>query len=130
MKDKDLKDLRALLRDAVAASRLSNREMERVLGIGHVTLVRLLDGRQDLRVRHILALARYLKVSPADFFTLGCPQAVRTAEHDLSEWLTPPRRRQAEKDAAQPRNPDEISRMIRAAVQEELASLKRPSNDE
>src|SRR5262245_8800395 len=100
MADRDLKDLRALLRDAVVASRLSNREMERVLGIGHGTLEKLLDGRQDLRVRHIMALASYLKVSPADFFALGCPQAVRAAEHELSEWLTPPRRRQAEKDAA------------------------------
>jgi transcriptional regulator with XRE-family HTH domain len=130
MADRDLKDLRALLRDAVTASRLSNREMERVLGIGHGTLEKLLNGTQDLRVRHILSLARYLKVSPADFFTLGCPQAVRTAEHDLSEWLTPPRRRQAEKEGALPRNPSELARMIRAAVQEEIASLKRPSNED
>ncbi|HSG39864.1 MAG TPA: helix-turn-helix transcriptional regulator [Thermoanaerobaculia bacterium] len=128
MTDRDLKELRALLRDAVVASRLSNRDVEEVLGIGHGTLERLLNGTLDLRVRHILALARYLKVSPADFFSLGCPQAVRAAEHDLSEWLSPPRRRQAEKDADLSRNPDELAKLVRAAVQEELANLRRSSN--
>jgi transcriptional regulator with XRE-family HTH domain len=120
MSDQDLDSLRALLREAVAGSRLSGREAEEVLGIGHGNLERLLNGTLELRVRHVLALARRLKVSPADFFALGCPEAVRAAEHDLTEWVAPPHRRQAA--PALPRTADDLAALIRSAVQQELAA--------
>jgi transcriptional regulator with XRE-family HTH domain len=124
MSEKDLESFREVLREAVAGSQLSGRDAEDVLGIGHGTLGRLLNGTLDLRVRHVLALARYLKVSPADFFVLGCPDAVRAAEHDLVEWVTPPRRRKAgQKDL--PRTADELAALIRSAVQQELAARER-----
>src|SRR6185295_6249171 len=75
----DLRSLCELLREAIAATRLTSREVEEALGIGHGKLERMLNGQLDLRVRHILALAAILKVSPGDFFILGCPGALEAA---------------------------------------------------
>ncbi len=124
MSDQDLASLRDLLREAVAGSRLSGRDAEAVLGIGHGNLERLLNGTLELRIRHVLALARHLQVSPADFFALGCPEAVRAAQHDLTEWIAPPRRLQAGQ-APLPTTADDLAALIRSAVQEELAARER-----
>jgi len=124
MSDQDLASLRDLLREAVAGSRLTGREAEAVLGIGHGNLERLLNGTLELRIRHVLALARHLKVSPADFFALGCPEAISAAQHDLAEWVTPPHRRQTGQ-APLPRTADELAALVRSAVQQELASRER-----
>lgn len=121
MSDQDLASLRDLLREAVAGSRLSGHEAEAVLGIGHGNLERLLNGTLELRIRHVLALARHLQVSPADFFALGCPEAVRAAQHDLTEWIAPPHRLQAGQ-APLPRTADDLVALIRSAVQQELAA--------
>jgi transcriptional regulator with XRE-family HTH domain len=93
MIDKDLDELRRLLREAVEGSRMSPRDLEDALEIGHGNLERLLNGKMDLRVRHLVALARVLKVPPADFLELGCASAAHSAEHRLIEWLGPARRR-------------------------------------
>jgi hypothetical protein len=124
MSDQDLASLRDLLREAVAGSRLTGREAEAVLGIGHGNLERLLNGTLELRIRHVLALARHLQVSPADFFAMGCPEAVGAAQHDLAEWVTPPRRRQAGQ-APLPKTADDLAALIRSAVQQELAARDR-----
>lgn len=123
----DLRSLRELLREAIAATRLSSREVEDALGIGHGKLERLLNGQMELRVRHILVLADILKVSPGDFFILGCPGAVEAAQHELVEWLSPPARRRAAK-AARSGNTDDIAQLVRTTVREELARLRRGPN--
>jgi hypothetical protein len=93
MSDADLSSLRALLREAIASSRLTTREAEKALGMANGSLEGVLTGRRELKVRHILALADVLKVSPSDFFVLGCPAANEAAQHELAEWLSPPARR-------------------------------------
>jgi transcriptional regulator with XRE-family HTH domain len=123
--DEDLHSLRELLRDAVAASRLSPREVETVLGIGHSTLERLLNGKLDLRVRHILALARMLEVPPGDFLNLGCPDTAEAARHDLNEWLPPTARRKTSARTVAPESPDGLAPLIRILVKQELEALRR-----
>jgi DNA-binding Xre family transcriptional regulator len=90
MAEKDLKQLRQVLREAVRASRMPAREMERALGIGHGNLYRLLDGQLDLRVRHLLELADLLGIPPNDFLEFGCPDAVSRAKRRLSDWVGQP----------------------------------------
>jgi len=123
----DLRSLCELLREAIAATRLTSREVEDALGIGHGRLERLLNGKLELRVRHILALADILKVSPGDFLILGCPGAVEAAQHELVEWLSPPARRRAAK-AARSGNTEDIAHLVRITVREELARLRRGPN--
>jgi len=123
----DLRSLRDLLREAIVATRLTSREVEDALGIGHGKLERLLNGKLEIRVRHILALAAILKVSPGDFFILGCPGAVEAAQHELVEWLSPPARRRAAK-AVRAGSTEDIANLVRITVREELARLRRGPN--
>jgi transcriptional regulator with XRE-family HTH domain len=117
--DKDLQQLRQVLREAVRASKMPVREMERQLGIGHGALYRILDGELDLRVRHLLALAGLLGVPPTDFFELGCPDAMTRANRRLSDWIGQPSGGAAAQAAAS-LPLDELRELIRTTVREEL----------
>jgi hypothetical protein len=141
----DLRPLRQLLRQAISASGLTVRTIETQVGLGHGKLEHLLDGRQDLRVRHILAFARVLRVPPQDFLALGCPGAQELAKYRLKDWIEPPSfgPRSAEKNGgAEPElaelvseavrkaladsfGSEELSERIRGVVREELDSSKR-----
>ena len=116
MADRRLQTLRQVLRDAVQASRRTNRELERILGLGSGNLARLLDGSLDLRVRHLVALAELLDVPPADFLELGFPKARRTDQARLSDWIGAPR-----PASSLPATREELSGMIREIVEEILA---------
>ena len=91
MADKDLKELRQLLREAVDASRMHIRDVEAAVGVGHGNLDRLLNGTLELRVRHLLAFARLLSIPPAELLELGCRTATQTAQRRLVDWLGPER---------------------------------------
>lgn len=128
MSDDDLRQLRAVLREAVRATRYPIRDWERQLGIGHGNLERLLDGSQELRVRHILGFARMLRVSPGDLLDTGCPEAARQAEHRVSDWIArgpaqPPHKVEA---PAPPVLSDELVAAIREAVRQELSQVSGP----
>jgi hypothetical protein len=123
MSDKDLQQLRQVLREAVRASRMPVREMERQLGIGHGSLYRMLDGSLDMRVRHLLAIADLLGVPPTDFLAMGCPDAVQRAQRRLSDWIGSPARERAAGaagPAAASLSLDELKELIRGAVREEM----------
>lgn len=83
------KRLRAVVRDAVDASKRPARDLEREIGLGTGNLARLLDGRLEIRLHHLLGLAGVLRVPPADFVELGFPEAASAAKHRLSDWLRP-----------------------------------------
>lgn len=117
----ELKELRAVLREAVKASRRSLRELENEMGIGHGNLKRLLDGDLEIRVHHLVALARQLQVHPKEFLELGFPDW--PARHQLAEWMTPDRRKSARR-ASSPLSP-EIEARLREIVREELATRQK-----
>lgn len=118
MANKDLQQLRQVLREAVRASRMPIREMERQLGIGHGALYRMLDGELDLRVRHLLALADLLGVPPTDFFEIGCPDAMSRASKRLADWIGQTSR--ASEPTAASLSLPELKELIRSTVREEL----------
>ena len=118
MSDKDLQQLRQVLREAVRASSMPIREMERQLGIGHGAIYRMLDGELDLRVRHLLALADLLGVPPTDFFELGCPDAMSRATRRLTDWIGHPSGKAVRTAASL--SLDELKELIRTTVREEL----------
>lgn len=128
MEDQDLKELRRLLRDAVESSRMYVRDIEAAMGVGHGNLERLLNGTLELRVRHLIAFARLLKIPPAEFLELGCPGAAQAAQRRLIDWLGPERsqgRAGASRLPAIPETPEKLAELIRAVVREELAALEQ-----
>lgn len=127
MSENDLRQLRAVLREAVRASRIPIRQWEETLSIGHGSLQRLLDGTMELRIRHILAFARQLKVSPGDLLDTGCPEAAAQAKYRTADWiaapsLQPPHRKSGA--AAEAPSPADLAEMIRGIVREELGALR------
>ena len=118
----DLRQLRAVLRQAISASRLSARHIETAMGLGHGNLERILDGRNDLRVRHLLGLAKLLQIPPQDFLELGVAQPEAGTKYRLKDWIMPPAfqppnaKQKADAPAA------DLGKLVRDAVQEALGS--------
>lgn len=126
----DLRQLRAVMRQAISSCRMSARDVERAMEIGHGNLERILDGRNELRVRHIVALARLLKVPPQDFLELGVPQPEGSTKYRLRDWILPqqisPPNAAKRADAAA----GDVARLVREAVQQALsADLKETIRD-
>jgi len=117
--DDGLALIRALLRTALAALPMSPHTIEDELGIGHGTLLRLLDGRMELKLRHLLELCQLLKIHPRDVIERGLPNW--KAAHRLEDWLPPDMRRAAQPLALS----DEVLQAIRAAVREEVSHAGR-----
>lgn len=118
----DLRQLRAVLRQAISASRVAVREVETAMGCGHGSLERILDGRNELRVRHIVGLARLLRVPPQDFLELGVPQPEGGPQYRLRDWIMPPEfgPPNAAKKSSAPSN--DVAALVRDAVQEALGT--------
>ncbi len=126
MVEDDLVSLRQVLARAVDASGLQRRDVERALEMRNGSLGKLLDGSLDLRVEHLMALARILRVPPGDFLRAGCPQTRAAATHRLADWLGPIGNAPAAPAtaAAAPPTPEELAEMIRTAIRQELAARK------
>lgn len=126
MSDRDLRQLRGLLRDALKRSPVKRRVLEEALGIGHGNLSHLLAGRLELRVRHLLSIASALGVPPHQFLELGCPEALGKGRRDLAELVGAPLPPERSLSALQG-GPDNLDERIRAIVREELALQREKS---
>jgi transcriptional regulator with XRE-family HTH domain len=126
MSEDDLHSLRQVIARAVEASGLQRRDVERALGLRNGSLGKLLDGSLDLRVEHLVALARVLRVPPGDFLMAGCPQAHAAATYRLADWLGPIGNASVAPATAAvtPPTPDELTEIIRLAIRQELAARK------
>lgn len=60
-----------LLQAVVQLSRLSEREVERRLGLGGGTLNRIFAGRIELKLFHVLAILEAVAMQPEQFFQLA-----------------------------------------------------------
>jgi len=119
----DLRSLRQVLARAVQASGLLRRDVERALRLRNGSLGRLLDGSLDLKVEHLTALARLLRIPPGDLLAAGCPQLRAAATHRLADWIGPVENASAAPSPTLP-TPEELAEMIRAAIRQELAARK------
>lgn len=108
--------VRALLAMALSRLPISPRRIEDALQIGHGTLPRLLDGRMELKLRHLLPLCKILKIHPAQLLERGLPDW--EAAHSIDDWL-PPHHREAPRPAAA--LSDEVLEAIRTVVREEIS---------
>lgn len=118
-RDDSLAPIRSLLRTALLALPMSPHTIEDELGIGHGTLVRLLDGRMEMKLRHFLHICRLLKIHPLELIERGLPHW--KAEHRLDDWLPPGQRKAARPVALS----DEVLQVIRTVVREEMAEQQK-----
>lgn len=118
----DLRQLRAVMRQAISASGVAVRHVEAAMGCGHGNVERILDGRVELRVRHVVGLARLLRVPPGDFLELGFPQPEGTAKYRLKDWIMPAPF--GPPNAAKKTNgaSEDVAALVRDAVQEALGT--------
>jgi transcriptional regulator with XRE-family HTH domain len=125
MLEEDLQSLRQVLVRAVEATGLQRRDVEKALKLRHGTLGQLLNGTLDLRVEHLAALARLLRIPPGDLLRMGCPRAGAAATYRLTDWLgpigaLPP----PAPSTANPPTSEDLAETVRAAIREELAARK------
>lgn len=62
-----------MLRNAIRISGVTNRKIERRLGMSQGSLSRLLAGGIELKVKHILDIVEILGLPPGDFFRIAYP---------------------------------------------------------
>ncbi len=114
------RQLRSVVRQAVDASRRPVRELERMIGLGSGNLARLLDGRLEIRIDHLLGLAEVLAVPPADFLELAFAER-SAAKYRLRDWLQPAVVAPRGAAAAAPLDAAALADLVRGVVREELA---------
>ena len=78
----------------------------------------MLDGQVDVRVQHLVALARLLQVHPMEFLELGFPDW--PVHHHLTDWMRPDLRKRARKRPGLPSTRVVLAERVRGIVQEEL----------
>ena len=88
-----------VLRTAIRLLGLTNREIERRLSMTPSYLSRLFGGAIELKVEHVIAIARAIGIEPAEFFALAYPrlpdppsepyQTIRTLLRDMQPPETP-----------------------------------------
>ncbi len=70
----EVERLLTVLRTAIRLLGLTNREIERRLGLTPSYLGRLFGGSIELKVEHLLAISRAIGLEPAEFFELAYPR--------------------------------------------------------
>ncbi len=116
--DKEMKLLLALVRTACNRWPGHKRDLESAMSVGHGRLEEIFNGEPELRVRHLVGLARLLKVRPADFLRLAYGADERTASRQLEEWIGEPQPPNARRKP-EPLSPEHEKR-IRELICEEL----------
>jgi transcriptional regulator with XRE-family HTH domain len=91
--EEEVERLMKVLRTAMRLLDLSNREIERRLGLTPSYLSRLFGGYIELKMEHVLSIARAIGLQPAEFFALAYPRPqeppseafhkIQTASRDL-----------------------------------------------
>jgi transcriptional regulator with XRE-family HTH domain len=74
MVKEEIQRLLYVLRVAMRILDVSNREVEKRLGLSYGYLSRLFSGSIELKVEHILQILEVLGLTPAEFFQLAYPR--------------------------------------------------------
>ncbi len=95
--DAEVQRLINLLRTAMRILSVTNREVERKLGLSPSYLSRLFSGGIELKAEHLIQIPRAMGMEPAEFFHLAYPRspkassgAVQQLREILSEFQPPP----------------------------------------
>lgn len=130
--NEEIKRLLSVLRTAMKILDITNREVEKKLGLSYGYLSRLFAGTIELKIEHILDICQAIGLRPAEFFHLayprvqvpGTPAAARL--RDVLQGFQPAPG-EAESDAAIPPgvSHEEIERMMLVSLRKLLAEMGR-----
>jgi transcriptional regulator with XRE-family HTH domain len=125
MNDKDEVDrLMNVLRTSIRLLGLSNREIERRLGLTPSYVSRLFAGTIELKVEHVVAIVRAIGLQPWEFFELAYPKRSGPISESFQTIRTLLRDMQPPAEAApDPVLTEEIDRRIQEAVREALREM-------
>lgn len=129
MSDKEEVDrLLNVLRTSIRLLGLTNREIERRLGLTPSYISRIFSGTIELKMEHVLAIARAIGLEPWEFFELAYPRrsdapsesfrSIRTLLRDMQPPAEPPA------PPAAGLTEEEIDRRIEETVRRALQRLK------
>lgn len=74
MSDAEIESLTQVLKLLLRFSKIQNRDIEKQLGFSGGYMSRLLSGKIDIKISHILALTKILGLHPHELFALAFPQ--------------------------------------------------------
>ena len=80
MIQEEIQRLIQMLRVAMRILDVSNRDIEKKLGLSYGYLSRLFSGAIELKVEHILQIVEVLGLTPAEFFQLAYPRKTSPSE--------------------------------------------------
>lgn len=112
--------LRELLRQAIRVSNVTNREIERRLGMSQGSLSRLLAGGIELKVQHILDILAILGLHPGTFFEVAYPDSPK--DHSSLQLIHAAMSRRGEKKK-EPTSIQPTQEQIEAMVTKALRKL-------
>lgn len=128
LSEEEVARITALLRDAIKLSKVSNREVERQLGLSSGYLSRLFAGVMELRVQHVLDICTVIGFPAGEFFRAVYPARDGDDPHGSKlrqalERLHPSPEQEQSRVKQQPAAPEperpseaEVERMLMAAL--------------
>lgn len=130
--NEEIKRLLSVLRTAMKILDITNREVEKKLGLSYGYLSRLFAGTIELKIEHILDICQAIGLRPAEFFHLAYPRVQvpgTPAASRLRDVLQgfQPAPGDGESDAALPPGVthEEIERMMVVSLRKLLAEMGR-----
>lgn len=120
-----------LLRTLIRILGLPNREIERRLGLTPSYLSRLFGGYIEVKLEHVVSIARALGLKPGEFFEFAYPERVDPPSESAKKIRTVLHSMQPSRSgepAPPPKppglSPEEVERKIQDALQQVLRDLR------
>lgn len=141
MNEDEVVRLTNLLSAAVKFSNITQREVERKLGLSSGSLSRLFSGGIELKVKHVLDVCEVIGFPPSRFFRAAYPQRDEESGdawrlQRLLEQLHPGKDRDPAASRPEPEEPEpapanptqaDIERMVMAALGKFFSDMSKPS---
>lgn len=130
----EIERILTVLRTSMRILGVTNREIEKRLGVSVGYLSRLFHGSVELKVEHVLAITQAIGLHPAEFFHLLYPQpparpseAAQKLRSALEGFrpAPPPLQTAPEKPGARAPSEEELERLMMSSLRKLLAGLGR-----
>ena len=83
-REPEVERIARLLKSAILLSHQSQRSIERQMGLSPGYLGRIIEGRLELRISHILGVCKAIGLPPAGFFLAAYPEALDLPAESMS----------------------------------------------